>query len=59
MRAVILCCPSMRMRLPAEWVPSLSLTVGLRHAIRYPMGYPRYSESMRFRTLVASHTKGR
>ena len=33
-KAVTRCCPSMRMRLPAEDVPSFSFTVGLRHAMR-------------------------
>ena len=32
--AVTRCCPSMRMRFPADGVPSLSFTVGLRHAMR-------------------------
>ena len=40
MSAVTRCCPSIRMRFPAESVPSFSFTVGLRHAMRYPMGYP-------------------
>lgn len=33
-RAVTLCCPSNRMRFPAEGVPSQSLTVEVLQAIR-------------------------
>jgi hypothetical protein len=49
----------MRIRFPLEVVPSFSLTFGFFQAIKYPTGKPWYRESSRFRTLVASQTKGR
>lgn len=41
MSAVTRCWPSIKIRLPADGVPSFSLTVGFRQAMRYPTGYPR------------------
>ena len=57
--AVMRCCPSIRIFLPDDIVPSFNLTSGFFHTMIYPTGKPLYNESIRSRTLDASHTKGR